>query len=82
MTIYDDAFVRVLLSDFANTDSAGKLNLIGGGISMMGTGPKGQTAAFSVCVTTNVPASYAGQQYALSLELYDQTRQQVVNAPG
>lgn len=82
MTIHGDALVRVLLSDFANTDAAGKLNLIGGGISMMGFGPEGLTVPFSVCVITNVPAKYAGEQYALSVELYDETRKQVVKAPG
>ena len=82
MSIHSDAQVRLILCDFANTDAAGKLNVIGGGISFMGSGPQGQTSPFSVAVIVNVPSKYSGQQFVLSLELFDETRKQVVQAPA
>ena len=35
----DAATVRILLADFANADSASKLNIIGGGICLIGFDP-------------------------------------------
>lgn len=82
MTIFQDAQVNFVLADFANIDGVGKLNIIGGGISFIGSqGPQGPTSPFTVVASVLVPSKYVNQQYALTVELHDVTTGKVVTLP-
>lgn len=82
MTLLTDAQVQFILADFANTDGAGKLNVLGGGIAFIGIQDGGATAPFALAVEVRVPAKYAGTSYALTVELHDATIGQLVGLPG
>lgn len=81
MTLIHDAAVHILLADYIATDAAGKLNLIGGGITFLGDQGNGVSAPFSVAAQVSVPEKYVGQRYALTLELHDITVGSVVTMP-
>lgn len=81
MTIYNEAHVVVLIADYIGIDSAGKINALGAGFGLAGVQPHGLTAAQYVIVLVDVPAKYAGQQVALTLELRDETTGQPVMLP-
>ncbi|ETW25866.1 hypothetical protein [Mycobacterium gastri] len=67
----DAAIVRVMLADFANvTDPGSKLNIIGGGIVMMGYDPNiGATAAHAVVAKISFPPEFIGESPAVELAL-------------
>jgi hypothetical protein len=74
MSIESDAQVQFILADYASIDASGKLNIIGGGIIFIGSGGPGQPSArFTTVVIVRVPAEYANQTYAFSLELKNLT---------
>jgi hypothetical protein len=59
---------RLLLADYANVDQAGKLNLIGGGVRVLGFDPNTDASApFSVVLTIESPLS--GDSPALEIML-------------
>ena len=82
MTVEGDAKVRVIVADYAAVDPRGKLNVLGGNISFLPLMPHGLTPACAVAVQVEVPNKHAGQEYDLSLDLYDQTAGQVVMVDG
>lgn len=66
------ASVRILLADYAASDAASKLNVIGGGVTVLGFVPAmNQTAPFTVVVTVSVPPSHYNHECALELVLED-----------
>lgn len=70
--IADSARVIMIAADFANTDASGKLNLVGGGVTITGLSPQtGMTAPLSLIVISAVEPKFVGQEYALELALYD-----------
>lgn len=78
MGIFQDARAYVLLADHIAVDGAGKINALGVGFTIVGSNPQGATSAQSVAAVIDVPARYAGEQYAISLELRDETAGHVV----
>ena len=84
MSLFSDAQVTFLLCDYAANDAAGKLNVIGAGVTFLNlvAGPGTPTPPFTLVAQVNVPASHADKQYALTVELFDVTRGQIVNMPA
>jgi len=79
VAIYDDASVTVFVADHIATDAAQKLTALGAGFLFAGVNPQtGLSAPQHVAVLIDVPAKYVGQQFALSLELRDETVGQLV----
>lgn len=51
-----DATARLLIADYAAVDAAGKLNIIGGGVSVLGyVQQAGSTSPFALVVSISVP---------------------------
>ncbi len=66
----DDASVRILIADFVNTDAAGKLNIVGGGISMVGFDANLKaTIPHAVVARIAFPPKYVGDSPAVELAL-------------
>lgn len=83
MSIFTDAQVQFILADYAASDAAGKLNVIGGGITILGSAGPGQpSTSFTTVITCSVPAKYAGQTYSFMVELHDVTTGQIVQLPS
>lgn len=82
MSLFSDAHAVVLIADFIGADAAGKLNAIGAGFAISGIGPDGQTPPQHVAVMVDVPSKYAGDEYALLLELRNETTGAVVQVPS
>lgn len=61
----------ILLADYVGIDTAGKLNIVGGGISSIGSYPDGMTAPFSVLVILDFKPEFDGQKFQYGLELVD-----------
>lgn len=75
----------VLVADYIGVDSGGKVNALGAGFAFAGMQPTGLTSPQYVIVLVDVPARFAGQQFALTLELRNETTGQPVmisTAPG
>lgn len=80
--VADDARVRLLLADYAAVDAAGKLNIIGGGITAIGyVKDTGLTAAFAVVVLIMVPSQHLGAECSVELVLEDEAGNPV-SLPG
>lgn len=74
----DAATVNITLADYVGGDDARKLNIIGGGLTVIGllpqpsTGmPGGTTAPFGVAVSVSVPPTLYGAEAALEVLLED-----------
>lgn len=68
--VAQNATVTILVSDFANSDAAGKLNVVGGTVAILGfDGMQGVTSRFSLSVVVNVPASLLPTDFALEISL-------------
>lgn len=81
--ISDSARVSIVLTDFANVDASGKLNLIGAGVAITAIDPQtGQTAPLTVVVICSVPSKFVGQHFAVELALYAADDGQLVLTPG
>jgi len=84
--VSEDAIVRILIADYASTDAAGKLNLIGGGLAVIGVqgpqlgGSEGNTAPFGLFVSLAVGPRLYGSECAAELILEDES-DQVVAVP-
>jgi hypothetical protein len=78
LSIFNDAHVVVLLADYIGIDASGKVNALGAGFGLTFVGPNGLTAPQHVVVMIDVPAKYSGQQFALTLELRNETTGQPV----
>lgn len=79
MSVFTTARVTVLLADYANVDAAGKVNVIGGFFGLLGCHPQTKHAApHVVVVVVDVPTNLAGIEFALQLQLRNETRGEVV----
>lgn len=82
MGIFDDASVTVFVADHIAIDAAQKITALGAGFLITGLDPQTRlTAPQHVAVLVDVPAKYVGQQFALSLELRDETIGRLVQVP-
>jgi hypothetical protein len=72
VTLADDARIRILLADFANSDSVGKVNVIGAAWQVTARLPTGLTPALTLVVLVNLPPRYYGEQFAFGVSLYDE----------
>lgn len=82
MSLESEARVQFVLADYASVDVAGKLNVIGGGITFIGSQGAGQPSSpFTLAVTVAVPGAYASQTYVVAVELQDLTTGTVVQLP-
>jgi len=79
--VSDAAIVSILLADYAAADAAGKLNVIGGGITIIGLTSTGTTSPFSVVVTITVPPQLYNAECAVELQLEDSAGE-IVALPG
>jgi hypothetical protein len=77
MSIGDEARACLLLGDYANADSAGKLNLLGGGWKVTGLTPSGLSGPQALVAAIEVPPNYAGTEFAVSLTLLDEAGEPV-----
>jgi len=80
--ISDVATVHVLMADYASIDQSGKLNVIGGGISIVAA-PTGAalTSSFYLMVFISVPADARSQKFVVGVSLTDGSGA-IVTAPG
>jgi hypothetical protein len=69
-----------MIADYASTDNSGKLNAIGGGLSVIAPRspqeglagvPLGLTSPFSLVVGASVPPTFYGTEVALEVVLED-----------
>ncbi len=73
MTLVDDARVTTLVADYVGVDAGGKLNLIGAGFVVIGLEASGGTSPFGLALIVEAPPSYVGQEFTVSVELWDET---------
>lgn len=81
MSILSDSRVQIILADYVSTDPLGKLNVLGGNVTIVGA-QEGQTATLGLAVIVSVPEKYVGQTFALSAELFDVTDGLIVQVPA
>lgn len=81
MSLLADATVTLVLSDYVGVDGGGKVNILGAGISLMGQQPNGLSPGMCLAVFIDLPSKYHGQQFALSVELRDETNDRAVMVP-
>lgn len=81
MSIFQDAHVVVFLADYVGIDTSSKINALGAGFTLSGW-QNGVAAPQHVAVMVDVPGKYVGQEFALTLELRDETADRAVQVPG
>jgi hypothetical protein len=81
-SVYEDAHVVVLLSDYAQPDSSGKINALGLGFQVAGLQQNGLTAPQYVTVLIEVTHQHIGETFALSVGLRERVTGQHVKLPG
>lgn len=71
--VSDNAAVRLILADYAAVDPAGKLNIVGGGLTGVGinVGTPGLTLPFALVVIIAVPPQLYNEQCAVEIVLED-----------
>lgn len=70
----DNATVRLLIADYVAADAAGKLNVVGGGLGVLGLNQEtGFTAPFGVVVIIAVPPNLDGAETSVEVILEDST---------
>lgn len=80
--VSDAATVRLLLADYAAVDAASKLNVIGGGLTLVGFNPEpGLTAPFAVVASVGVPPGLYGAECSVEIILEDSSGEPV-SLPG
>jgi hypothetical protein len=85
--VSDTAIVRLLIADYVAIDAAGKLNVIGGSLSVLGQqdqgsgAPSGFTVPFGLVVSVAVQSTLYGSECALEVALED-SKGEVVKLPG
>jgi hypothetical protein len=80
--VSDNAAVRTLLADYAVIDAAGKLNVVGGGVTGVGQNPNtGLTLPFALYVSVTVPPGLYDKQCSVEIALEDAAGK-LVNVPG
>jgi len=73
VSIFDDAKVIILLADHIGIDGGGKANVLGAGFNLTTVGPQGTVAFQHLLVLVDLPLKHAGADFALSLELRDES---------
>ena len=70
--VYEKASVSLILADFAVADQLGKLQMVGGGLQLIGRDHgTGVSAAFAVVVSLTFPPALFNEQYAFEVVLED-----------
>ena len=70
--ISEHAAVSVLMADYANVDESGKLNIIGGGLALLGFDPYQETTPrFCLVVTIDVTHEFVPADFVLEIALTD-----------
>ena len=70
--VSDAATVRLLLADFAAADPQNKLNIIGGGLTLVGFNPQvGLTVPFGLAVSVGVPSKLYDAEASVEIILED-----------
>ncbi len=70
--ISEHAEVNVLMADYANVDESGKLNVVGGGIALLGFDPYQQsTPRFCVVISIDVTHEFVPADFVLEVALTD-----------
>lgn len=83
MSISQDAHVHVLTADHIAVDAVGKITALGAYFSIAGVDPAtGLSAPQHVIVVVDVPSKYIGQDFAVSIELFDLTDGKAFLVPG
>lgn len=72
----------VLVADHIGVDAGGKLNALGAALTLTGVQPNGFTPPQSVAAVIDVPSRHAGAEFAVLLELRNETADTVVQLPG
>ncbi len=68
--VFEQASVSLILADFAVADQLGKLQMIGGGLQLIGRDhATGVTAAFALVVSLTFPPELFNEQYAFEVVL-------------
>lgn len=80
-TASEVAQLTLLIADYAVQDAEGKLNIIGGGLNVLGSVTPGQTNPFAVLARAQVPSRVCPIEAVLELALFDDTGELVV-MPG
>ena len=63
--VFEHASVSLILADFAVADQLGKLQMVGGGLQLIGRDHNtGVSAAFAVVVSLTFPPALFNEQYA------------------
>lgn len=71
--VFERASVSLVMADFAVADQLGKLQMVGGGLQVVGRDHNtGSTAAFALVVSLTFPAEVFNEQYAFEVVLEDQ----------
>lgn len=79
--IAEHARVSFLLADFANLDTAGKLNILGGGWQIAPIQPTGMTPPHALVVSITLPPKFYDSEFAVTLTLRDESGRPV-QSPG
>ena len=70
--VLDHASVCIIMADYAITDELGKLQMIGGGLQLIGRDPgTGLTTAFALVVSMGFPPAVFNEQYVFEVILED-----------
>ncbi|MBM9466885.1 hypothetical protein [Nakamurella leprariae] len=70
--VFDRSSVSLILADYAVADSLGKLQMVGGGLQIIGRDPAtGMSSAFSLVVSLTFPPETVNEQYAFEVVLED-----------
>jgi hypothetical protein len=86
--VSDTATVRLLIADYASVDAARKLNVIGGGLTLIGQPdqisagvPSGFTAPFALVVSVTVKPTLYRSECSIEVALED-SKGELVKLPG
>jgi hypothetical protein len=70
--VFEQASVSLMLADYAVADPLGKLQVVGGGLQIIGRdAAKGMSASFALVVALVFPTELVGEQYAFEVVLED-----------
>lgn len=79
--VAEAASITVVLADFALSDAAGKINIVGGGVRIVGFSPdQGLTARVSLAVIVELPAHTLPAEFSLEVTLL--SNGEVATVPG
>ena len=71
--VFEQASVSLILADFAVADQLGKLQMVGGGLQLIGRdSATGISAAFALVVSLTFPPELFNEQYAFEVVLEDE----------